>query len=109
MTAWMAWLLALPALVALSLAMEQNHEKVCAMPVARSAQWLWRAVGAALLLLSLALCLQTWGASVAIAAWLGVLTMAALSVVLLLTYAAAHLRAVAIGSLLVGLGVWVVM
>jgi hypothetical protein len=102
MTAWIAWLLALPAFAALSLAMERHHEQVCGAPVSRRSPWGWRAVGVVLLVASLAVCLHTWGTSVAIAAWLGLLTLAALPVVLVITYAARRLRWVAGVSLLLG-------
>lgn len=49
----------------------------------------------ACLLGSLLVCLHGWGASVAVAAWLGVLTFAALFTGLMLTYAPRQLRTVA--------------
>lgn len=107
MTTWIAWLLAFPAFAALSLAMDAHHERVLGTTVLPRAQWLWRSAGVALLLASLAICWRHWSASVAVAAWLGVLTLAALAVVLLLTYAAPRLRWLAGWSLLLGaLGCW---
>src|SRR5256885_8125625 len=58
----------------------------------------WRLAGYALLALSLAPCLLRWNASVALAAWLGLLTFAALALGLLLTYAPKFARRVAIRS-----------
>lgn len=106
MNAWMAGLLAVPAFAALSQAMERHHSQPgAALPA--SAAWGWRALGTALLLAALWVCLQRWGTSVAVAAWLGVLTPAALAVALVLTYAPRQVRVLAACSAAsaVGLGV----
>lgn len=103
MNTWIALLLALPAFAALSQAMERHHEQVHGVVPSVQAMWLWRAAGMLLLILSLAVCLHTWGTSVAIAAWLGVLTLAALPVALMLTYAPQRLRLLSYLSLAVGL------
>lgn len=108
MNAWIAGLLALPGFFAWSQAMERHHEQVSGVAATPAAAWCWRGAGAVLLLLALVVCLQGWGTSVAVAAWLGVLMLAALAVALLLTYAANNLRWVAAASLLLALwGVWV--
>ena len=108
MNAWIAGLLALPGFFALSQAMERHHEQVAGVAATPAAAWCWRGAGAVLLLLALVVCLQGWGTSVAVAAWLGVLTLAALAVALLLTYAAHSLRWVAAVSLLLALwGAWI--
>ena len=107
MNAWIAGLLALPGFFALSQAMERHHAQVAGGDHAPAVAWCWRGVGVVLLLLALAVCLSGWGASVAVAAWLGVLTLAALAVALLLTYAAHSLRGVAAASLLLAVcGFW---
>jgi hypothetical protein len=72
------------------------------LPCAR-VLWGWRAAGVLLLLMSLAACLHAWGTSVAVAAWLGVLTFAALAVALVLTYAENRLRAIAWCSLVLAI------
>ncbi|MBN9324326.1 MAG: DUF3325 family protein, partial [Delftia acidovorans] len=69
----------------------------------------WRLAGYALLALSLAPCLLRWNASVALAAWLGLLTFAALALGLLLTYAPKFARRVAIVAAAAGLGTWLLL
>ena len=102
MNTWMAWALALPAFAALSQAMETHHEQAVGAPPSARAVWLWRTAGVVLLLLSLTVCMHTWSTSVAVAAWLGVLTLAALPVGLMLTYAPQRLRVVAAACAVVG-------
>ncbi|WP_284335992.1 DUF3325 domain-containing protein [Comamonas sp. NoAH] len=107
MNTWIALLLAIPAFAALSQAMERHHAQVCGNEPSPRIAWSCRVVGAALLLGTLVVCLQAWGTSVAVAAWLGVLTLAALTVGLVLTYAAHCLRGGALLSLgiaLLGIG-----
>lgn len=103
MNVWIAWLLAVPAFAALSQAMErhgaQDHGS---LPPAR-VLWIWRGAGLALLLGALAVCLHHWGTSVAVAAWIGVLTFAALAVALVLTYAEHRLRGLAWASLVLAI------
>lgn len=95
MNTWIALGLALPAFAALSQAMERHHAQVVGVALSARAAWSWRAAGVLLLVLSLAVCLHTWGTSVALAAWLGVLTLAAVAVALVLTYWPQRLRALA--------------
>lgn len=95
MNTWIALLWGVPAFAALSLAMERHHEQMLGKELGIRGMWLWRAVGTALLLGSLLVCLHGWGLSVAVAAWLGVLTFAALFTGLMLTYAPRQLRTVA--------------
>lgn len=102
MNTWIAWALALPAFAALSQAMETHHKQTVGVPPSSRAAWLWRAVGLLLLLLSLTVCVHTWSTSVAVAAWLGVLTLAALPVGLMLTYVPRYLRTLAAGCAVVG-------
>lgn len=109
MNAWMAGLLAVPALAALSQAMERHHRQPGAALPARVV-WGWRALGTALLLAALWVCLQRWTPSVAVAAWLGVLTPAALAVALVLTYAPQQVRVLAacsaVGAVGLGVRIW---
>lgn len=105
MMGWSIWLLSVPAFAALSLAMDKHHEQVFGQDSTPLQQWRWRAVGVLLLALSLVVSLHYWATSVAVVAWLGGLTFAALSVGVILTYAPHRLRLLA---LLCGLlGVWV--
>ena len=102
MNTWIAWALALPAFAALSQAMESHHEQTVGVPPSARAAWLWRSAGIILLLLSLTVCVHTWSTSVAVAAWLGVLTLAAVPMGLMLTYMPQRLRVVAAGCAVVG-------
>ena len=108
MNVWIAWLLAVPAFAALSQAMERHgaQDDGC-LPPARIV-WRWRVAGVVLLLEALAVCLHSWGTSVAVAAWIGVLTFAALAVGLMLTYAENHLRTAACSSLVLAIVVMMV-
>ncbi|MEG0787254.1 MAG: DUF3325 domain-containing protein [Comamonas sp.] len=103
MSAWIALLLAVPAFAALSQAMERHGAQARGELPSTRVLWGWRAAGVLLLLMSLAACLHAWGTSVAVAAWLGVLTFAALAVALVLTYAESRLRAMAWGSLVLAI------
>lgn len=91
-------------LIALSLAMDRHYRQLCPQraPPSAVARHLWRTAGWGLLALSVALALQTWGKSVGIVAWFGVLTACLLLLVWLLAYRphwARHL-AMAAGGLL---------
>lgn len=103
MTTWIALLWSVPAFAALSLAMERHHEQVTGADLTVRSMWVWRAAGVALLLVSLGVCGHAWGASVAVAAWLGVLTLAALFTGVVLTYAPRQLRGVAAVCAVLGL------
>ncbi len=87
MNTWIALALGLLGFSALSLAMERHQEQVCGRALHRRAALAWRMAGALLLALSLGVCAAAWDWSVAIAAWLGLLTFAALAVGLTLAYA----------------------
>lgn len=103
MNAWIALLWSVPAFAALSLAMERHHEQLGGAGLTARRTWAWRGTAVGLLWASLQVCLHGWGTSVALAAWLGVLTFAALFTGLLLTYAPRQLRAVAAVSAALGL------
>ena len=84
MMAWSALFLAFAAFTAIAASMERHADDLLPRPRHALA---WRVGGYALLAASLLPCLARWNASVAIAAWLGLLTFAALALGLLLTYA----------------------
>jgi hypothetical protein len=87
MNAWIAGALALPAFTALSLAMERHQEQVFGRTLARRASRSWRVAGVALLALSLACCAAAdWSGAVAVTAWLGLLSFAALLTGWMLAY-----------------------
>lgn len=103
MTAWIAAALALPGLVALSLAMERHQEQVFGRTLSARATWAARLAGVALLASSLAICALHWQASVAVAAFLSVLSGAALAVGLGLSYLPRRMPGLALGVLVAGL------
>lgn len=102
MNAWIALAFGLAGFAALSLAMERHQAQVFGRPLARAGTLRWRLAGIALLGLSLAACLMHWRTSVALAAWLGVLTPAGLAVAWLLTYRPRRLPPVAWLALALG-------
>lgn len=100
MSAWIPVALALPAFTSLSLAMERHQEQVFGRALAERASVAWRMSGIALLALSLASCvLSGWSGAVAVTAFIGVLTFAALATGWLLTYAPRQLLRIAGASL----------
>ncbi|WP_159915431.1 DUF3325 domain-containing protein [Pantoea sp. 18069] len=102
-TAWTAWALAFPAFAALSLAMERHQDQVFGRALASRPTWAWRLAGIALLVLSLVVCAASaWSWSVAISAWLGLLTLAALLTGLVLTYTPSKLLPLGCASMGVG-------
>ncbi|MFT3801841.1 MAG: DUF3325 domain-containing protein [Burkholderiaceae bacterium] len=86
MTIWTATTLGFAAFFALSLAMPRHQLQVLGREVGRRATLGWRTTGWLLLAAALAVCLTRWNASIAIAAWLGAATFAAMAVGLALTY-----------------------
>ncbi|WP_406626200.1 DUF3325 family protein [Acidovorax sp. SDU_ACID1] len=85
MMAWSALFLAFAAFTAIAASMERHGDDLRLAPQGRALAW--RAGGYGLLAASLLPCLVHWNASVAVTAWLGLLTFAALALGLLLTYA----------------------
>lgn len=75
-------------LIALSLAMDRHDRQLRPRraPPSAAGRHLWRTVGWGLLALSVALALQTWGSSVGIVTWFGVLSTCLLLLVWLLPY-----------------------
>ncbi|WP_166454847.1 DUF3325 domain-containing protein [Duganella aquatilis] len=89
---------------ALSLAMDRHWEALHGrgnLPTGRTRRTLRRS-GAAGLLVSLLVCLDVWGGSQGWVAWAGMLTAAAIGMVLVLTYAARAM--VRVGWIAGGLG-----
>ena len=77
-------LLAFAAFAAIAASMERHADDLLPKPGRPMA---WRVGGYTLLAASLLPCLARWNTSVALAAWLGLLTFAALALGLLFTYA----------------------
>lgn len=87
LAAFAALALAYAGMAALSLAMARHHQQLLrreASPVRRRCL---RALGALALLLALLPCVVAWGASVGVVVWLGFLSMGALLLALMLSYA----------------------
>jgi hypothetical protein len=74
-------------LTGLCLAMGRHHQKVLQRQIAKGRALGFRAAGWALLTLSLVACVIGWGASVGVVVWFGVLSAAALIIIVLLPYA----------------------
>lgn len=82
------FLLLFAAMTALSLAMDRHYEQLTQqreVPSRRRRQL--RAGAAALLLLSLGVCIQAWGGPIGSTLWCGFLTLTALAVACSLSYA----------------------
>lgn len=77
---------AFAAFVALALAMPRHQEQMLGRELTASAAWGWRLAGVAGLAAALWACLQAWSPSLALAVWLGVLTIAAMLVGWLAAY-----------------------
>ncbi|TDS78766.1 DUF3325 family protein [Comamonas sp. JUb58] len=87
---------------ALAAAMDRHEEQLGTAAFAATQRHGWQAGGSVLLLLSLLACLQRWNASVGIAAWLGLLTLAAMAWGLVLTYAPERARRLALAAAALG-------
>lgn len=83
----LALTLAFAGFAGLSLSMDRHHRQVWRRTPARRASVLYRALGIALIGGALGAAAAAWGLSVGIVAWLGLLTVAALAVALLLAFA----------------------
>jgi hypothetical protein len=115
--AWVSGLLAFAGFAAIALSMERHSPALTACPGstpsagntpvhgARSAL-VARCAGYALLALAAVPAARSWGPSVGIAMWLGILTLSAFGVMLLLTYYPRAVRALAPLALLSGLLGW---
>lgn len=86
---WLAFALSFAGMAALAFAMDRHHEQLtAAMEISAARARLLRAVGAGLLAAAVMPCVQTWGWSVGVVAWLGWLSVGALLVVALISIAA---------------------
>lgn len=85
--AFAAIFLAFAAFTVIAASMDRHQDQLGTEQLLPARLQAWRWAGFALLAVSLAPCLLRWGPSVAVAAWLGLLTFAALALALLLTYA----------------------
>jgi hypothetical protein len=85
MTALAAFTLAFFGFAALALSMHRHHRDVFGAPPTRARSLALRIAGWVLLGLSLAPCIAQAGWAVGIVRWLGLLTAAALAIVLILT------------------------
>lgn len=114
MMAWVCGLVAFAGFAAIALSMERHRGDL--MPggnsmalrrtvLRRSA----RTLGYAVLALAALPATTTWGVSVGLTVWLGVLTPAAAALALLLSYRPGVARALACAALPVGLLAWAVM
>lgn len=85
MPGWLSLILCGFGFAALALAMPRHHEEVLGGKPPRRRQILYRAATIALFALSFALALQAWpNLAIAISAWLGLATVAAFSVAMLI-------------------------
>lgn len=100
--------LAFAGFAVIAASMDRHQDQLGTEGLAPARLKAWRLAGHALLALSLAPCLLRWNASVAVAAWLGLLTFAALALGLLLTYAPQLARRVAAAAAAAGLLAWLV-
>jgi len=82
--ALIAFALVVLGLLAQCLAMNRHHEQVLGGQPSARARWSLRVAGWALLVAGLAMSMATWGTSAGIAAWAGLLTVAAVCIVLAL-------------------------
>ncbi len=94
-----AFFLAFAGFAVIAASMDRHQDQLGTEGLAPARLKAWRLAGYALLALSLAPCLLRWNASVALAAWLG----------LLLTYAPKFARRVAIVAAAAGLGTWLLL
>lgn len=110
MTYGAALLLAFAAFAAIAASMDRHGDQFGMKAQALSPGrilW-WRAGGFVLLGVSLLKCLQHWNTSIAIAAWLGLLTFAAMALGLVLTYAPHKARQLACCTAALGALLWLV-
>ncbi len=83
----LAFGLAYPGFLLLSLAMDRHHRELLRGVPSRPRQRLYRTGGWALIGLSIWPCFAHWGWPLGLVAWCGALTLAALPLVVLMTYA----------------------
>ncbi|VDC22939.1 DUF3325 domain-containing protein [Pseudogemmobacter humi] len=87
MLPWLSLVLCYAGFVALALAMPRHHEELRGGKPGAAGQRLWRLAGAALLAASLWPALVWWPeAAIAVSAWLGMATVAAFALAMVLTF-----------------------
>lgn len=79
-------LLCVAGFASMALAMSKHQREVLGRVQGPGRQMALRLGGWGLLCLALWLCLETWGVSIGLVSWTGLLTVAAIVVVLTLTY-----------------------
>ena len=89
---FVAYVLSILGCGCLALSLQQHWRGVFARNLEKRAKWSLRAAGWGLLGVAFACCTAWWGTAIGIAAWLGTLTLSAISVAILLTYGNAVLR-----------------
>ena len=80
LTHLVALLLSLAGFFCLAAVMDRHADELLGRAASRRDHWRWRGAGITLLVLALALCIRAEGTSIGIAAWLGLMTPAAMLV-----------------------------
>lgn len=85
MAGWTSLILCTLGFAATALAMPRHHEQLFRARSGPGWQWVWRLLALSLLGLSLALACAAWGnVAIAASAWLGIATIAAFAVAMVL-------------------------
>lgn len=106
MTLWPALFVAFAGFSAIAACMDRHRDQFGTQTLTSGQIQLCRAVGFVLLGSSLQMCIAHGNTSIALSAWVGLLTFAALALGLLLTYAPHKARPVAYGAAALGWGLW---
>ena len=108
MASLQAWALAFAGMSALALAMERHHASLKGRTDLMPGRcWILRAGGVLLLLAAAGPCVQAWGASVGVVAWLGWLSAGALLTVAGLSVLPRVVAVAAPAATLIALGAWI--
>ena len=87
MLPWLSLALCYAGFVALALSMPRHHEELRGGKFDAAGRWRWRAAGAGLLGISVWPALARWpNVPIAISAWLGIATVAAFALAMVLTW-----------------------
>jgi hypothetical protein len=84
--------LSVTGLACLALAMERHHQRLFGKAAATWPRRGWRALGCCLLVGAFLICIRSSGWSIGLVEWVGLLTVAAICVVLGLTYCPLNTR-----------------